>query len=218
MPVEERVQRLGSVVRPEQILALTGDAGRGRAAFFETAGVACKNCHRIGQDGKEVGPELTAIGKKLDRTQLLESILEPSKRIDPKYVTFLAVFVYFLAGILIPFVVLIVVSMIPYFDYETFMSFPTNAVLTNYYTVMKHPSFVTGLYNSLVLSVSIAVITVLAGIVMAFTIYRTRAAGTKYSTARARTAAVGPSRPELGARFILPLHVNPPIRRPGLPV
>ncbi len=96
-----------------------------------------------------------------------------------KYVTFLTVFVYFLVGILIPFIVLIVVSMIPYFDYDTFMSFPSNAVLTNYHTVMHHPSFVTGLYNSLVLSVTIAVITVLAGIVMAFTIYRTRATGTK---------------------------------------
>jgi iron(III) transport system permease protein len=96
-----------------------------------------------------------------------------------KYLTFAAVFLYFLVGIAIPFVVLIVVSMIPYFDYETFMSFPSNMVLKNYYTVMKHPSFVTGLYNSLVLSVSIAVVTVLAGIVMAFTIYRTRAYGTK---------------------------------------
>jgi iron(III) transport system permease protein len=96
-----------------------------------------------------------------------------------RYLTFFAVFLYFLAGILIPFVVLIVVSMIPYYDYDTFMKFPTNAVLTNYYTVMKHPSFVTGLYNSLVLSVSIAIITVLAGITMAFTIYRTRAWGTK---------------------------------------
>jgi iron(III) transport system permease protein len=96
-----------------------------------------------------------------------------------KYLTFAAVFLYFLAGIAIPFVVLIVVSMIPYFDYETFMSFPSNMVLKNYYTVMKHPSFVNGLYNSLVLSVSIAVVTVLAGIVMAFTIYRTRAYGTK---------------------------------------
>ena len=96
-----------------------------------------------------------------------------------KYLTFLAVFLYFLAGILIPFVVLIVVSMIPYYDYDTFMKFPTNAVLTNYFTVMRHPSFVTGFYNSLVLSVSIAVITVLAGITMAFTIYRTRAWGTK---------------------------------------
>jgi len=96
-----------------------------------------------------------------------------------KYLTFLAVFLYFLAGIVLPFVVLIVVSMIPYYDYETFMNFPANAVLNNYYTVMKHPSFVTGLYNSLVLSVTIALVTVLAGIVMAFTIYRTRSYGTK---------------------------------------
>ena len=94
-----------------------------------------------------------------------------------KYVTFLAVLFYFLVGIAIPFSVLIVVSMIPYFDYETFMQFPTNAVLTNYYTVLKHPSFVTGLYNSLTLSITIALVTVLAGIIMAFTIYRTRAHG-----------------------------------------
>jgi iron(III) transport system permease protein len=96
-----------------------------------------------------------------------------------KYVTFLAVLLYFICGILIPFLVLIVVSMIPYFDYETFMQFPSNAVLNNYYTVLKHPSFIAGLYNSLVLSVTIAIVTVLAGIVMAFTIYRTRAVGTK---------------------------------------
>jgi iron(III) transport system permease protein len=96
-----------------------------------------------------------------------------------KYVTFLAVLFYFLVGIAIPFIVLIVVSMIPYFDYWTFMQFPSNAVLTNYFTVMKHPSFVNGLYNSLILSVIIAVVTVLSGIIMAFTIYRTRAHGTK---------------------------------------
>ena len=96
-----------------------------------------------------------------------------------KYLTFAAVLIYFLAGIVIPFIVLIVVSMIPYFDYDTFMRFPFNAVLTNYYTVLRHPSFMTGLYNSLILSVTIAIITVLTGIVMAFTIYRTRAAGTK---------------------------------------
>jgi iron(III) transport system permease protein len=96
-----------------------------------------------------------------------------------KYVTFFAVFAYFLVGIAVPFMVLIVVSMIPYFDYDTFMAFPSNLVLTNYYTVMRHPSFVTGLYNSLVLSVTIALVTVLAGIVMAFTIHRTRTYGRK---------------------------------------
>ncbi len=90
LPAERRIQRLGSVVRPEQVLSLPGDPARGKQIFFATAGVSCKNCHRIQQDGTELGPELTAIGKKLTRAQLLESILEPSKLIDPKYVTYLA--------------------------------------------------------------------------------------------------------------------------------
>ncbi len=96
-----------------------------------------------------------------------------------KYVTFLTVFLYFLAGIAIPFVVLIVVSLIPYFDYDTFITFPSHMVSSNYYKVLRHPSFLTGLYNSLTLSVTIAVVTVFSGIVMAFTIHRTRAYGTR---------------------------------------
>lgn len=96
-----------------------------------------------------------------------------------KYVAFLAVFAYFLVGIVIPFVVLIVVSLIPYYDYETFMMFPANIDLSNYHRVLNHPSFVSGLYNSLFLSVTIALVTVLAGIVMAFTIYRTKVYGSK---------------------------------------
>ncbi|MEK6258355.1 MAG: PQQ-dependent sugar dehydrogenase [Planctomycetota bacterium] len=90
LPAEQRIKRLGSVVRSEQILSLPGDPVRGKQVFFETSGVSCKNCHRIQKDGKEVGPELTMIGKKLTRAQLLESLLEPSKLIEPKYVTYLA--------------------------------------------------------------------------------------------------------------------------------
>ncbi len=96
-----------------------------------------------------------------------------------KYVTFAAVTLYFLAGIAIPFVVLIVVSIIPYFDYDTFMSFPSHMALNNYRTVLQHASFLNGLRNSVLLSIVIAVVTVLFGIVMAFTIHRTRAFGTK---------------------------------------
>ena len=90
LPAEQRIKRLGSVVRSEQIRSLPGDLVRGKQVFFETSGVSCKNCHRIQKDGKEVGPELMTIGKKLTRVQLLESILEPSKLIEPKYVTYLA--------------------------------------------------------------------------------------------------------------------------------
>lgn len=96
-----------------------------------------------------------------------------------KYVAFFVVFGYFLLGIAIPFAVLIVVSLIPYYDYGTFMSFPASLDISNYYRVLSHPSFVSGLYNSVVLASTTAVTTVLVGIAMAFTIHRTRALGTK---------------------------------------
>jgi putative heme-binding domain-containing protein len=40
-------------------------------------------------EGKELGPDLSTIGRQNSREQLLESILEPSKRIDPKFVSYL---------------------------------------------------------------------------------------------------------------------------------
>jgi len=89
IPSDQRVRRLGAVIHPDQILSLVGDARRGEKIFHTTAGVTCIHCHRIGQAGKEIGPDLTTIGKKLSHAQLLESILEPSKTIDPKYVTWL---------------------------------------------------------------------------------------------------------------------------------
>lgn len=96
-----------------------------------------------------------------------------------RYVAFLAVFGYFLVGIVIPFAVLIITSLIPYYDYDMFVKFPANVELSNYHRVLNHPSFVNGLYNSLTLSVTIAIVTVLAGIIMAFTIYRTKVLGSK---------------------------------------
>jgi putative heme-binding domain-containing protein len=69
-------------------LEQAGDAERGRLLFHEQASVTCRNCHRVGASGKQVGPELTGIGKKYDRRQLLESLLEPSRRIDPAFVTY----------------------------------------------------------------------------------------------------------------------------------
>ena len=90
LSADERVKRLGNVVKPEQIQSLTGDSNRGRQLFMEADSVSCRNCHRIGQQGREVGPDLTSIGKKLNAEKLLESILDPSKQIDQKYITYLA--------------------------------------------------------------------------------------------------------------------------------
>lgn len=85
VPEEKRIKRLGSVVKSAELLKMPGDAERGRRLFAETANISCRNCHRIGDVGKQIGPDLIAIGKKLDKAKLLESILEPSKAIDPQF-------------------------------------------------------------------------------------------------------------------------------------
>jgi putative heme-binding domain-containing protein len=89
LPAELRAKRLGSVIKPEQILALKGNAERGRTLFFKSAGLQCINCHRINGTGSTFGPDLSQIGKKATRGQILESLLEPSKTIEPQWVTYL---------------------------------------------------------------------------------------------------------------------------------
>ncbi len=89
LPPERRPQRLGINVKPSEILALHGDAERGRVLFFENSVLNCKSCHRLNDIGNPLGPDLGRIGNKYDRKQILESILEPSKAIDPKFVGYL---------------------------------------------------------------------------------------------------------------------------------
>ena len=85
LPEQQRTKRLGTSIRPQQILALQGDPQRGRQVFFQTEGVQCRNCHTIQNVGKNVGPDLSGIGKKLNRAQILENILDPSRKIEPQW-------------------------------------------------------------------------------------------------------------------------------------
>ncbi|TWU30394.1 PVC-type heme-binding CxxCH protein [Bythopirellula polymerisocia] len=62
---------------------LAGNADSGQAVF----GRVCANCHKVGDRGYEFGPNLSDVGKRLKRRELIESIVEPSKKVDPKYVT-----------------------------------------------------------------------------------------------------------------------------------
>jgi putative heme-binding domain-containing protein len=89
VPDEQRVKRLGSVIKPEQILSLKGNAERGRELFFKSAGLQCINCHRVNGTGGTLGPDLSQVAKKSTRGQILESLLEPSKSIEPAYVAYL---------------------------------------------------------------------------------------------------------------------------------
>jgi putative heme-binding domain-containing protein len=89
IPEDERTQRLGDVVDRTAILALRGDAARGRLIFTADAAARCKSCHKVGDIGESVGPDLTKIGAKYTKAVLLDQILEPSKTIDPRYTTYL---------------------------------------------------------------------------------------------------------------------------------
>ncbi len=62
-----------------------GSAQRGRQIFFDAKGSACVKCHRIGKEGGEVGPDLSSIGLKYNRNQLIENVLYPSKQILDGY-------------------------------------------------------------------------------------------------------------------------------------
>ena len=89
IPEGERIKRLGDVVDRTAILALAGDAARGRAVFTANPAAQCKTCHKAGDVGETVGPDLTKIGAKYNKAALLDQILEPSKTIDPPYITHL---------------------------------------------------------------------------------------------------------------------------------
>lgn len=90
VPPDKRVQRLGNVIDKTKLLAITGDAARGRALFMAGTTVQCNKCHRIEDQGGKLAPELTHVAKKYDRGQLLDKLLDPSKSIAPQYVGYLA--------------------------------------------------------------------------------------------------------------------------------
>jgi putative heme-binding domain-containing protein len=49
----------------------------------------CAACHRFGELGTDVGPDLTTINSRFKKKDILESILWPSKIISDQYETFL---------------------------------------------------------------------------------------------------------------------------------
>ncbi len=59
------------------LLKIKGDAGRGKLAV-----VVCYTCHRVGGQGFDFGPDLSAFGKTQTREVILKSIIDPSAEIS----------------------------------------------------------------------------------------------------------------------------------------
>jgi putative membrane-bound dehydrogenase-like protein len=67
--------------------ALKGDgqAARGKALFADLKGLACSKCHVVGGEGGNIGPDLSGIGARYPREELIASVLYPSARIFSGY-------------------------------------------------------------------------------------------------------------------------------------
>jgi putative heme-binding domain-containing protein len=76
----ERHERLSQLA-----LATRGNANRGRETFLNLEKSACIKCHRLGDQGGPIGPDLTGVGRRFSRIHLIESILEPSRAIAPAF-------------------------------------------------------------------------------------------------------------------------------------
>jgi len=55
---------------------------RGKDAYEATQ---CLACHRFGNEGGAIGPDLTAVSSRFSRADILSSIIEPSKVISDQY-------------------------------------------------------------------------------------------------------------------------------------
>ncbi len=59
-----------------------GDEVPGRQIFFGKTEISCVRCHKIGDVGGEVGPDISGVGRDKDRRYILEAILDPNKSIS----------------------------------------------------------------------------------------------------------------------------------------
>ena len=87
IPEKSRRKTLGRNVDPQTVLALEGNATRGRLIFYSD-GARCRNCHDLNDAAKSTGPTLVEIRKKYPRrSEMLTHILKPSLKIDEKFAT-----------------------------------------------------------------------------------------------------------------------------------
>ena len=69
-------------------LAITGDAERGKAIFLRE----CTICHRFGNQGHDIGPNLSDYGRKrLSPASLMAQILDPNRELSSNFVNYVVV-------------------------------------------------------------------------------------------------------------------------------
>lgn len=69
----------------QSALTLAGDSARGREVFTKS----CANCHKLGDLGHAVGPDLAALSDRRPET-LLVSVLDPNRAVESKFLAYTA--------------------------------------------------------------------------------------------------------------------------------
>jgi putative heme-binding domain-containing protein len=87
--VHARFRRRSATERHERLsqlaLATRGNADRGRGILLNAEKSGCIKCHRLGDQGGQIGPDLTGAGRRFSKIHLIESILEPSRAVAPAF-------------------------------------------------------------------------------------------------------------------------------------
>ncbi|WP_257668616.1 HEAT repeat domain-containing protein [Parapedobacter tibetensis] len=91
---EQLISRYKSIsgnISPDELMASYasslegGDPDRGRRVFFQHGQAQCMKCHAYDDRGGNAGPRLNGVANRLSREQLLESLIDPGKRMAPGY-------------------------------------------------------------------------------------------------------------------------------------
>lgn len=80
----ESSPRAEAIQRYRPALELDADAGRG----FEVFQANCATCHRVGDTGIAVGPDLAGVASRTPE-ELLENILDPNRQVQANYVNYM---------------------------------------------------------------------------------------------------------------------------------
>ncbi|MFO0944335.1 MAG: PVC-type heme-binding CxxCH protein [Planctomycetota bacterium] len=80
-PDEERTKAM------QALADMKGNAENGRQVFLRT----CTACHKVGDQGREFGPNLASVLPKRTRVKLVESLIDPNAEVEEKYLSTLVV-------------------------------------------------------------------------------------------------------------------------------
>jgi hypothetical protein len=83
-PPRTQVQKWNIDELPEMTTSslVEGDREHGAKIFRDAL---CSRCHRVGREGKAIGPDLTFVGRRFSPRDLLESILTPSRSVAENF-------------------------------------------------------------------------------------------------------------------------------------